>query len=166
MLPAIFISPRNKVRKINANGIITTFAGGGTHHGGNQNGDGGQATSATIQHIYGITTDLQGNLYIAEQNNGYRVRKVDSNGIITTFAGGDNHNGASSGDGGQATNAYLQQLKGIGADAAGNIYIAEENKVRKVDANGIITTFAGGGPHLEETKSVMAVRQRTLIYIN
>ncbi len=90
---------------------------------------------------YAVTLDSSGNLYIAEGN---RVRKVDRHGNISTVAGNGSAN--SSGDGGPATSAGLQTPQGIAVDGAGNIFIADSfnNRVRKVDTAGIITTVAGG----------------------
>jgi sugar lactone lactonase YvrE len=92
----------------------------------------------------GMAFDNSGNLYLSDWGN-YRVRKVDTNGIITTVAG--NGAGGYSGDGGPATNASLLGNSGVAVDSSGNIYIADgsNNRVRKVDTNGIITTVAGNG---------------------
>jgi YD repeat-containing protein len=83
-------------------------------------------------------------MYIADRGNS-RVRKVDTSGIITTVAG--NGQFGYSGDGGPATEAKLNEAMGIFVDSIGNIYIAEifNNRVRKVDTSGIITTVAGNG---------------------
>jgi sugar lactone lactonase YvrE len=122
-------------------GIITTVAGNETQ---GYSGDGGPATSAELDSPIGVAIDNAGNLYIADSNN-YRVRKVDTNGIITTIAG--NGTLGYSGDGGPATNAELSQSAGLAIDNAGNLYIADAgiDRVRKVDTNGIITTVAGNG---------------------
>lgn len=120
---------------------VSTIAGNGTP---SYSGDGGPATQATINTAVHVATDLFGNLYIADQNNN-RVRKVNSQGIITTFAG----NGAQgfSGDGGPATQAALNLPTGVCTDAAGNLYIDDTGnfRVRKVDTSGNITTVAGNG---------------------
>jgi hypothetical protein len=128
----------NRVRRMNASGIVTTVAGTGTN---GFSGDGGAATNASIGPPYGLALDSAGNFYIADNNNN-RVRKVDTSGIITTVAGG-----GSGGDGGAATNADLYGPTGVCLDAAGNLYIAtsEYSTIRKVDTNGIITTVAGNG---------------------
>ena len=88
--------------------------------------------------------DSSGNMYILETGIG-RVRKVTAGGTITSYAG----NGASgfSGDGGAATNAQLFPGHGIAVDGSGNLYIADlyNNRIRKVDPAGIITTVAGTG---------------------
>ena len=87
-----------------------------------------------------MALDAAGNLYIADCNNN-RIRKVDTNGIITTVAGSHGY----SGDGGAATNASLNYPHGVALDAPGNLYIADayNERIRKVDTNGIITTVAG-----------------------
>ena len=107
-------------------------------------GDGGAATNAGLNYPSGVAVDAAGNLYIADSDN-KRIRKVDTNGIITTVAG--NGSAGYSGDGGAATNARLYYPTGVAVDASGNLYIAdtENNRIRKVDTNGIITTVAGKG---------------------
>jgi hypothetical protein len=137
----VYISePANHVvRKVSASGTITTVAGNGS--GGNS-GDGGAATSATLGQPNVIAVDAVGDLYIADAIM-HRVRKV-SNGIISAFAG--NGGFGYSGDNGPASAALLGDTEGLAVDGQGSLYIADSgyNVVRKV-ANGIITTFAGGG---------------------
>jgi len=139
----LYIADRSnqRVRKMDPNGIITTVAGNGAT---NFSGDGGAATNAGLYYPSGVGLDAAGNLYIGDQGH-YRIRKVDTNGIITTVAG----NGTSgyAGNGGQATSAKLAQTAGVALDGAGNLFIAglNDNVVRKVDINGIITTVAGTG---------------------
>jgi len=127
--------------------IITTVAGGGT----NGLGDGGQATDAELSLIDGVTFDQAGNLYIADSFNN-RVRKVTTDGIITTFAGtgfstGHPPTGAFSGDNGAATAAELNFPVAVSADMLGNVYIVDgdNQRIRKVNTAGIITTVAGTG---------------------
>jgi sugar lactone lactonase YvrE len=134
------------VRRIDAlTGIITTVAG--VPGGGPYGGDGGPATSAYLDELYGVAIDSVGNLYIADSGRDL-VRKVDAvTGIITPFAGSLNNYGYS-GDGGPATAAALYGPTALAVDSAGNLYIADVNNkaIRKVSAaTGIITTFAGGG---------------------
>jgi sugar lactone lactonase YvrE len=129
-----------RIRKVDTNGIITTVAGGGSVFPGN----GGAATNASMDPI-GVAFDGTGNFYVSDRGGG-RIRKVDTNGIITSVAGGGS---ASPGNGGAATNANLSfpALFGVVCDASGNLYFADFSLIRKVDTNGIITTFAGGGSH-------------------
>jgi uncharacterized protein (TIGR03437 family) len=123
--------------------VISTVAGNGINA---STGDGGPALNASF-HPNGLTVDLLGNIYIADQTHN-RIRKVDTNGIITTVAG----TGATqfSGDGGLAVNAtvYISaNHDGLAVDALGNLYIADDghHRIRKVAPNGIITTVAGIG---------------------
>ncbi|MBS1584471.1 MAG: T9SS type A sorting domain-containing protein [Bacteroidetes bacterium] len=125
----------HRVRKIDAvSKIITTVAGNGIS---GFSGDGGPATSAKMDGPIAVAADGAGNIYIV--TNG-RVRKVNTSGIINTIAGG----GGNAGDGGPAVNAALDPT-GVAVDAWGNIYISDNDRIRKVDVTGIITTIAGGG---------------------
>ncbi len=124
--------------------VITTVAGINNQ---GYAGDGGPATSAQILPPIGLAVDAKGSLYIAESGAGVpHVRKVDSSGVITTFAGSGSSAGFS-GDGGPAVNAQLNTLAGLAGDKAGNLYIADAGnyRIRKVDTSGIITTVAGTG---------------------
>ncbi|MFI5112212.1 MAG: choice-of-anchor D domain-containing protein [Terriglobales bacterium] len=129
----------NRVRKVDASGIITTVAGNGT---GGYSGDGGPAISAEL-YPQGVAVDSAGNLYIGDSNN--LIRKVDASGVITTVAG--NGTPGYSGDNGPATSAQLYDPYGVAVDSAGNLYIADQRnqRIRKVDASGTITTVAGDG---------------------
>jgi hypothetical protein len=128
------------VRKVaRSTGIITSVAGTGSCGFG---GDGGQATSANLDHPWGIALDFSGDIYIADTYN-HRVRLVTAcTGIITTFAG----TGISgyNGDNGTATSANLNGVRSVAVDASGYVYIGDagNNCVRKVTlATGIITTL-------------------------
>ena len=154
----LYIADRDdpRIRKVDAGGTITTVAGIRTR---GFSGDGGPATSAQINSPRGVALDGAGNLYIVDTGNN-RIRKVDTSGIITTVAGtGD---AGFSGDGGPATSARLSGPRGVALDDAGNLYIADRdnNRIRKVDTSGTITTVAGtgdagfsgdGGPALSAT---------------
>ncbi len=130
------------VRKVDSDGIITTVAGtGGTGFGG-YSGDGGPATKAKLNTPIAVAVDQVGNLYISDENN-FRIRKVDKDGIITTIAGTGKE--GYSGDGGPATSAKLTDPGGIAFDAEGNLYLADYVSVRKIDPSGTITTVAGTG---------------------
>jgi hypothetical protein len=137
-----FIENGMAVRKVNiATGIITRVAGG-IQYG--YSGDGGPATSATLNQANGLAFDKAGNLYISDRDN-HVIRKVSAaTGIITTVAGSGT--AGFSGDSGQATSAKLNQPFGVAVDRSGNMYIADRfnSLIRRVDAvTGIITTFAG-----------------------
>jgi sugar lactone lactonase YvrE len=133
----------NRIRKVSTNGIITTVAG--TNRSG-FSGDGGPAITAKLSEPSGVLVDGSGNLFIADWVN-YRVRKVDTNGLISTVAG--NGSFGYSGDNVAATNASLWFPNDVVLDASGNLFIADQdnNRIRKVDTNGIITTVAGNGSY-------------------
>ena len=140
----------NRIRKVSVstgNITTTTVAGNGPNGCGDcgaYSGDGAAATSARLNTPSGIAVDSSGNLYIADESN-YRVRKVDTSGIITTVAGiGPSCQGLScngqyggfSGDGGDATptRAALNLPTGVVVDASGKLYITDSgnNRVRMV----------------------------------
>jgi uncharacterized protein (TIGR03437 family) len=126
--------PDNRIRKVTS-GVITTVAGNGM---GGFSGDTGPATGAQLSGPTGVAVDSAGNLYIADSGNN-RIRKV-TNRVINTVAGG----GASPGDTGPPTSVRLNSPAGVAADSAGNVYIADSSRIRKV-SDGVITTVAGGG---------------------
>ncbi|MFH2011587.1 MAG: RHS repeat-associated core domain-containing protein [Pseudomonadota bacterium] len=134
----------NRIRKVDTNGIITTIAGNGDY---DYWGDGGLATEARLGGPTGVSVDSLGNIYIVDRGNG-RIRKVDTDGIITTVAGG----GSSFDDGGPAIEAQLNWPNDVAVDSAGNLYIADTNngRIRKVNTDGIITTVAGGGSSYDD----------------
>src|SRR5262249_48929532 len=102
------------------------------------------ALQAPIGNISGVLLDPNGNAYVSDINN-HIILKVTPDGSISVFAGIGLPGYA--GDGGPATDAAFRGPRGMAIDTAGNIYIADEknHRVRKVDANGIITTVAGTG---------------------
>jgi sugar lactone lactonase YvrE len=130
-----------RIRKVTPTGIISTIAGNGTP---GYSGDGGLATNAQINRPVGLGFDAAGNLYIADGGNN-RIRKVTQAGIISTLAG--NGTPGFSGDGGLAVSAQLSLPGGLAFDAVGNLYIADQNnnRVRNVAPDGVISTVAGNG---------------------
>ena len=144
----------NRVRKIDANGTISTVAGTGTE---GSEGDGGPATEAQLNQPSVIAVDAEGNIFVGEYG-GYRVRKIDTAGTITTIAGIGTKGGA--GDGGPATAAQFNFISGLAADGSGNVYVSDMNeaRIRKIAPDGTIATIAGtrfgdrsgdGGPAVE-----------------
>jgi hypothetical protein len=139
----VYITEYNghRIRKVSPTGIISTIAGTGI---AGYNGDGIPATAAQLKTPMSITGDASGNLYFSDYDNN-RIRKIDAAGIISTYAG--NGTIGYGGDGSAATAAQLNNPKGLVIDNTGNMYVADfyNHRIRKIDASGIITTFAGNG---------------------
>jgi uncharacterized protein (TIGR03437 family) len=131
----------NRIRKIGADGKISTFAGNGTY---GFSGEGGPAVSAMLGGPVGLATDAIGNVFVADSGNN-RIRRIAPDGTITTVAG--NGSGMFSGDGGPAASASLQNPQGVAVDPEGNLYIADlgNRRVRRVATDGTITTVASNG---------------------
>ena len=131
----------NQVRVLTRNSVLRTVAGFGSL---GSSGDGGPATSAQLNYPTDLATDNLGNLFITDYYN-FKIRKVTSAGIITTYAGTGTT--GSSGDGGMAINAQLNNPSGLTVDSNGNVYIADRgnSKIRMVNSAGIIRTVVGTG---------------------
>ena len=163
----LYIADRDneRIRKVSPDGMITTVAGTGIGTGSidgeggdpaDDLGDGSPATNASLNSPFGVAVDAAGNLYIADNSN-HRIRKVGTDGMITTVAGNgtrtfsvDGEGGDPAddlGDGSPATNASLNSPFGVAVGAAGNLYIADQqnNRIRKVNLGGMISTVAGTG---------------------
>lgn len=165
----------NKVRKITADGKITTVAGNGN---GGYSGDGGSAIQAELNFPTGVAIDSKGNLYIADNKN-FVIRKVTADGVISTIAGIRGSYGHS-GDGGPAVNSLLVQPFGVALDSQDNLYISDmgDQVIRKITTDGVISTVAGqpgitgysgdGGPATSakfNTPNGIAVDSQNNIYI-
>ena len=131
-----------RIRRVDAiTGMISTVAGTGV---AGYNGDGIAATAAQLAGPIDLCFDRMGNLYIADYGTGSRVRKINTLGIITTFAG----TGYPSygGDGGLADTTSINPPTGICFDTVGNLYMGDRHGyVQKVNTAGFISTYAGVG---------------------
>jgi hypothetical protein len=131
----------NCIRKITPTGIISTYAGSGLR---GFSGDGGPAISAAFNGIFGLATDLAGNLYVCDGGNNC-VRKIYTSGIIVTIAG----NGAPgyNGDGINASLAQLNHPTAVYVNNTGEVFIADygNNRIRKISTTGIISSVTGTG---------------------
>jgi RHS repeat-associated protein len=130
----------NVIRKVDKNGIITTVAGNGSS---GFSGDGGLATQAQLYGPEGVAVHPDGSIFISDGGNN-RIRKVDPNGIITTYAGTGNWDYG--GDGGLAINAHFNWPQNIKLGKDGSLFVADywNFRIRRIDPNGLITTVAGG----------------------
>src|ERR1035438_6150698 len=147
----------SRVRQAQPGGNLFTIAGNGN---ASYFGDGGAATKGSVNQPEGAAVDSLGNVYIADTLD-HVVRKVTTNGVITTMAG--NGSPGYSGDGGPANRAHLNQPRGVALDAGGNVYVADtgNNQVRRIDAQGTITTVDTSGA-LVDPRGVAVARDGTL----
>ena len=124
-----------KIRKVSPGGVVTTLAGNGSW--GSADGTG---TAASFTYPYGVAVDSSGNVYVADSYNN-KIRKVSSDGVVTTFAG----NGWVGSTDGPGTAAGFNHPTGVAVDSAGNVYVADSwnNEIRKVSSTGVVTTVAG-----------------------
>lgn len=133
----------HRVRKFTEGGNISTVAGTGN---GGFSGDGGAATAAEIDKPESVAINIAGDIFIADSKN-YRIRIVDGwTGIISTYAGTGTE--GYSGDGGVATSANMDELRGVFLDTAGDLYLADSRNhvIRKIDATTQIISRIAGTP--------------------
>ncbi len=130
-----------RIRKVDTSGMITTICGTGVE---GYSGDNGPATQAMFHQVMDFAIDASGQIYFAD-STGQRVRRIATNGIITTVAG--TGVGGYSGDGGPAGNAQLNFPVGLTLDSSDQLYIADANnfRIRLVNTTGTISTVVGTG---------------------
>ena len=149
-------SANNQIWRIDPEGVSTIFAGTAGNIG--YSGDGGPATEARFHGPCGVAVDGAGNVYVADCGN-YRIRRIDTQGVITTVAGtGERSNG---GDGGPATDASLGWIGGgIAVDGAGNIYVADDvaddDRVRVILTAGAKSPYSQEFPHFANGDSTVS----------
>jgi hypothetical protein len=141
---SLYVSDYLRVRRISPDGIISTFAGNGTDVSG-ADGEGGPATDASVSGSRGMAVDVAGSVFLAVSGQS-RVRRVGTDGILTTIAG-MTYGWSVSGDGGPAIAAEIGKPSDVAFDASGNLLIADSYNgvIRVIDQNGIINTLAGTG---------------------
>ena len=125
----------NKIRKITADGAVTTLAGSGVAGATDATG-----TAATFRAPSGIAVDPNGYIYVADRDNN-KIRKISPAGVVTTFAG----SGADGSNDGTGTTASFYHPTGVAIDKLGNIYVAntDYSNIRKITPDGVVTTLAG-----------------------
>ena len=129
----VYVVDYSKVRKITPSGVVTTLAGSISGFAE------GVGTVAKFWQPNGISTDLNGNVYVADTGN-KKIRKITPSGDVTTFAG--TTQGFTDGAG---TVAKFYTPSGVTTDASGNVYVADtnNNKIRKIIPSGVVSTIAG-----------------------
>ncbi|MFG6486721.1 NHL repeat-containing protein [Roseateles sp. BYS78W] len=125
------------IRKITPAGIVTTLAGSGNR--GNANGVG---SAASFTFPYAVAVDASNTVYVGDTNN-FLIRKITSDGVVTTLAG----SGIVGSANGTGTAASFEVVRGIAVDASGTVYVADSGNslIRKITPAGVVTTLAGSG---------------------
>lgn len=134
---SVYVSDQlgNRIRKITSAGVVTTLAGNGTAAYAD-----GTGSAASFNSPYGISVDSHGYVYVCDTGN-CRVRKISPSGVVTTLAG----SGANDFAEGTGAAAAFSGMTGLGIDAAENLYVSANNRIRKVTPSGVVTTFVGDG---------------------
>ena len=132
----LYLTTGDRVFKVFVNGAIATQIAGSEIRGSSD----GPGNQASFSYPFGIAVDNVGNLFIADVNND-KIRKLDGLGVVSTFAGVGNR---VDGVGNQSSFQFPEEVV---ADASGNVFVSDWNKIRKVAPNGLVTTFAGSGEY-------------------
>jgi len=127
----------NKIKKITPNGEVSTLAGSGEQ--GQEDGNG---ADAQFEDPVDVAVDASGNIYVADSDNN-KIRKITPNGNVTTLAGSGDYGFVD----GTSGVAQFTDPQGVAVDASGNVYVADQdnNRIRKVTPNGVVSTVAGNG---------------------
>ncbi len=151
----------HRIRQINSSGIINTIAGTGTI---GFSGDGGPATNATINYPAGVVADASGNVYISDAMN-YRIRRISTSGIITTYCG--TGSAGYGGDGGPALAALLNYPQDLEFNAAGNLSFVDlnNNRIRKLGGSNYNPAFINRDPSLPVCKNAVGTPVNALLSI-
>ena len=139
---------QNVIQKITPQGVITGIGGQGSP-GFND----GSGTASMFNGPRGIAVDSSGNVYIADKNN-HRIRKITTNGVVSTFAGSGYMGGYADG----VNIAQFNAPEGVVIDSSGNLFITDTNnhRIRKITTDGVVSTFAGSTPGLLDTQGTNA----------
>ena len=130
-------SGNHVIRRVASSGTIATIAGNGFK---GARGDGGPASAAQFDTPSGIAMGALDDIFVADSGN-HRIRRISAAGFVATYAGTGTSGFAF--DGSAAVFSHLSDPRGVAADSAGNLYIADtgNNRIRRVDAAGVISTL-------------------------
>ncbi|MEI6714269.1 MAG: HYR domain-containing protein [Verrucomicrobiota bacterium] len=124
----VYVTSRGStdIRKITSDGVVSTISGLGTPR--------------YWHSVFPISVDGSGNVYVADNDN-YRIRKITSGGVVSTFAG----SGVSGDRDGTGTGAIFEYIQAMCVDGSGNVYVVDNERIRKITSGGVVSTFVGSG---------------------
>jgi sugar lactone lactonase YvrE len=137
----------SRIRKVSISGQVTTVAGSGVFGFNNGNG-----TTAQFAAPGGIAVDPNGNLYVVDKAN-FRIRKVTPAGVVSTIAGSGVEGYK---DGNASESQFTINTHDIVIDKQGNLYIEDDNRIRKITPQGIVSTIAGSTPGYQDGEGISA----------
>jgi sugar lactone lactonase YvrE len=156
----------NRIRRIDRNGVVSTFAGG------REGFADGVGSAAAFHTPSALALDRFGNLYVADTGN-HAIRKIAPDGGVTTLAGDGQPGDAD----GQGRAARFRAPVGLAVDRQGNVYVADtyNDRIRRITADGLVSTLAGGaqpgnadGPAMDaafDTPTAIAVNKEGVLFV-
>jgi len=132
---SVYVADEQTIRKITPASEVTTFAGSPEQPGSAD----GTGSTARFAFPNGVAGDRAGNVYVADSES-YTIRMITPDGAVTTVAGSPGQRGS---EDGTASAARFNYPYAVAVDSAGNVYVADEQTIRKITPGGEVTTLAG-----------------------